>query len=161
VVALVAMLSVTVSAFAQTSQPISNETSMALVMAINDEYKTRATYQAVIGRCGPVALFTNIVRSEAAHIVALERLFDVCGLSVPPDTYEGKVQAPATLTEAAQIGIKAKKANVATYEGFLTFVQEPDVVAVFAQLKSASQVKHLPAWRRSLPRYEEFKKLDM
>ena len=37
VVALVAVLSLTVSAFAQTSQPLSNETNVALVMAINDE----------------------------------------------------------------------------------------------------------------------------
>ena len=61
VVAVVAILSLTVSAFAQTSQPLSNETSAALVMAINDEYKARATYQAVLDKFGSVAPFTNIV----------------------------------------------------------------------------------------------------
>jgi len=36
------------------------ETSKALVMAINDEYKARATHQAVVNKFGPVAPFTNI-----------------------------------------------------------------------------------------------------
>jgi hypothetical protein len=56
VVALVAVLSLTVSAFAQTPQPLSNETSAALVMAINDEYKARATYQAVLDKFGGRAI---------------------------------------------------------------------------------------------------------
>jgi len=152
VVALVAVLSLTVSAFAQTSQPLSPETSAALVMAINDEYKARATYQAVLDKFGSVAPFTNIVRSEATHIAALERLFNTYGLPIPPDTYAGNVQAPATLKDAAQVGVEAEKANVAMYDGFLTYVQESDVAAVFAQLRSASQAKHLPAFQNALSR---------
>ena len=152
VVALVAVLSLTVSAFAQPPQPLSNETSAALVMAINDEYKARATYQAVLNKFGSVALFTNIVQSEATHIAALKRLFNAYGLPIPPDTYAGNVQAPATLEDAAQVGVEAEKANVAMYDGFLTFVKEPDIVAVFTQLRSASQVKHLPAFQRALSR---------
>ena len=152
VVALVAVLSLTASAFAQTSQPLSNETNAALVMAITDEYKARATYQAVLDKFGSVAPFSNIVQSEAAHIAALERLFNAHGLPIPPDTYAGHVRAPATLKDAAQTGIEAEKANVAMYDGFLTYVQEPDVRAVFAQLRSASQVKHLPAFQKALSR---------
>jgi hypothetical protein len=152
VVALVAVLSLTVSAFAQAPQPLSNETSAALVMAINDEYKARATYQAVLDKFGSVAPFSNIVQSEATHIAALERLFNTYGLPIPPDTYAGNVQAPATLKDAAQVGVEAEKANVAMYDGFLTFVKEPDIVAVFTQLRSASQVKHLPAFEKALSR---------
>jgi hypothetical protein len=152
VVALVAILSLTVSAFAQTSQPLNSETSAALVMAINDEYKAHATYQAVVDKFGPVAPFANIVQSEAAHIAALERLFNVYGLPIPPDTYMGNVQAPATLKDAAQIGVEAEKANVAMYDNLLTYVQESDVRAVFAQLRSASQAQHLPAFQNALSR---------
>ena len=152
VVALVAVLSLTVSAFAQTPQPLSNETNAALVMAINDEYKARATYQAVLDKFGSVAPFANIVRSEATHIAALERLFNVYGLPIPPDTYAGHVQAPATLKDAAQIGVEAETANVAMYDNLLATVQEPDVRTVFTQLRSASQVKHLPAFQKALSR---------
>jgi len=152
VVALVAVLSLTVSAFAQTPQPLSNETSTALVMAINDEYKARATYQAVLDKFGSVAPFSNIVQSETTHIAALERLFNAYGLPIPLDTYAGHVQAPATLNDAAQTGVEAEKANVAMYDGFLAYVQEPDVRAAFAQLRSASQVKHLPAFQKALSR---------
>ena len=152
VVALVAVLSLTVSAFAQTPQPLSNETSAALVMAINDEYKARATYQAALDKFGSVAPFSNIVPSETTHIAALERLFNAYGLPIPPDMYAGQVQAPATLKDAAQIGVEAEKANVAMYDGFLTFVEESDVAAVFAQLRNASQAKHLPAFQNALSR---------
>ena len=152
VMALVAVLSLTVSAFAQTPQPLSNETGAALVMAINDEYKARATYQAVLDKFGSVAPFSNIVQSEATHIAALERLFNAYGLPIPPDTYAGHVQAPATLQDAAQTGVEAETANVAMYDNLLATVQEPDVRAVFAQLRSASQVKHLPAFQQALSR---------
>jgi len=152
VVAVVAILSLTVSAFAQTSQPLSNETGAALVMAINDEYKARATYQAVLDKFGSVAPFSNIVQSEATHIAALERLFNAYGLPIPPDMYAGHVQAPATLKDAAQVAVEAEKANVAMYDGFLATVQEPDVRTVFTQLRSASQIKHLPAFQKALSR---------
>ena len=92
------------------------------------------------------------MQSEAAHIAALERLFNAYGLPIPPDTYAGNVQAPTTLKDAARIGVEAEKANVAMYDGFLTYVQEPDVRAVFAQLRSASQVKHLSAFQNALSR---------
>jgi hypothetical protein len=152
VVSLVAVLSLTVSAFAQTSQPLSSETSAALVMAINDEYKARTTYQAVLDKFGSVTPYANIVQSEATHIAALERLFNAYELPIPPDTYAGNIQAPVTLKDAAQTGIEAEKANVAMYDNFLTYVQEPDVRVVFARLRSASQVKHLPAFQNALSR---------
>jgi hypothetical protein len=152
VVALVAVLSLTVFAFAQTPQPLSNETSTALVMAINDEYKARATYQAVLDKFGSVAPFSNIVQSEATHVAALERLLNAYGLPIPPDMYAGHVRAPATLNDAAQTGVEAEKANVAMYDGFLTFVKESDVAAVFTQLRNASQAKHLPAFQKALSR---------
>jgi len=153
VVAVVAVLSLTVSAFAQTSQPLSDQTKAALVAAINDEYKARATYQAVLDKFGSVPPFANTVRSEGTHIAALERLFAAYGLPVPPDAYAGTVEVPATLKEAAQIGVDAEIGNVAMYDGFLTFVQESNVVTVFTQLRDASQDKHLPAFQRALSRF--------
>ncbi len=148
VVAVVAVFTLTASAFAQSPTPLGDKTSQALVLAINDEYKARAFYQAVIDRFGSVRPFANIVTAETAHIEALERLLSAYGLPVPPDTYAGSVQAPATLQEAAMAGIEAEKANVAMYDAFLTFVQEPDIVAVFTQLRDVSQTKHLPAFER-------------
>ncbi len=148
VVAIAAVLTMAVSAFAQAPTPIDDQTSQALVLAINDEYKARAFYQAVIDQLGPVTPFTNIVRSESMHVEALERLLTAYGLPIPSDTFAGNVQAPTTLEAAAQAGVEAEKANVALYDSFLTFVQEPDIVAVFTQLRAASQTKHLPAFER-------------
>jgi hypothetical protein len=54
------------------------------------------------------APFTNIVQSETTHIAALERLFNAYGLPIPPDTYAGHVQAPATPQDAAQTGVRPR-----------------------------------------------------
>lgn len=40
----------------------------ALCEALDDEYKARAIYRAVIGRFGPVLPFANIVHSEQRHL---------------------------------------------------------------------------------------------
>jgi len=154
-IAVIAVLSLATSAFAQvpealltTNTTLDVQTREALVAALDDEYKARAFYQAVIDQFGPVAPFANIVRSEATHIAALKSLFAAYALPVPPDPYAGNVQAPATLKEAALAGVQAEKDNVAMYNRFLQFVEEPDIVRVFSQLKNASLYQHLPAFQR-------------
>lgn len=146
----VALLSLTMGAFAQTpTTTLAPATVQAMTDAINDEYHAYAFYNAVIAKFGAVAPFTNIARAEASHIEALETLFVRYGLPVPADPYAGKIEAPATVQAALQAGIDAEIANVALYDKF-NAVTQSDIQFVFQQLRDASQTKHLPAFQRAL-----------
>ena len=127
---------------------ISPSVRQALEAALDDEYKARATYNAVIEKLGPVAPFNNVVRAEDGHVRSLVTLFEQYGLPVPPDRYAGKVQAPATLAAACALGVQAELDNVAIYDRLLGTVQGKDeIVAVFQRLRAASQDNHLPAFK--------------
>lgn len=162
--ALVALMSMTLGAFAQGPQsgagfgldaaPVVGATldapaQQALTAALNDEYHARAFYQAVIDQFGQVAPFANIVRAEVGHIAAVQNLMTRYGMAIPADPYLGKIAAPATLTDALKIGVDAEKANVAMYDRF-TFITQTDIKAVFAQLRNVSQTRHLPAFENAL-----------
>ena len=47
----------------------------ALLEALEDEYKARATYRLVINKFGQIRPFINIIQSEERHIQALLPLF--------------------------------------------------------------------------------------
>ncbi len=124
------------------------EVKEALDEAILDEYKARATYEAVIASFGSNRPFSMIVGAESQHIASLEAIYDKYGESVPADTIS--VTAPKTLEEACQIGVDAEIANAALYQDTLipAVVDYPDITAVFTSLMNASSEKHLPAFER-------------
>ncbi len=124
------------------------QTQQAMIDAINDEYQARALYTAVIGKFGAVRPFSNIVRAEDWHVSLWKTLFNQYQIKIPGDSFAGKIPVPDTLQAACQVGIEAEKANVAMYDRFLGFVQEPDLRAAFTQLRQASQERHLPAFQR-------------
>ncbi|MEQ8537344.1 MAG: DUF2202 domain-containing protein [Coleofasciculus sp. D1-CHI-01] len=124
------------------------ETQAALVEAIEDEYKARAFYEAVINKFGSVRPFSNIVHAEARHAQRLETLFMKYGVPVPADTFTGTIEAPDSLKTVCQISIDGEIENLKMYDRFLSFVQEPDIVAAFSQLRDASANRHLPAFER-------------
>jgi hypothetical protein len=128
------------------------ETQAAMRDAIEDEYQARAIYQAAIAKFGNVRPFSNIVRAEGQHVALWETLFARYGMSVPPDTYAGKVTIPDTLYATCEAGVAAEIANVEMYENFLTFVREPDLRAAFTRLQQISQERHLPAFQRCVNR---------
>ncbi len=162
-IAVVAVLSLTVGAFAQGPQPgwgwqvqppaagapLDVQTQQALIDALNDEYHAHAFYQAVIDKFGQVAPFINILRAESAHIAAVQSLMTRYGMPIPADSYIGQVQAPATLDDALRAAVDAEKANVALYDRF-TFITQSDIQAVFDQLRNVSQTRHLPAFENAL-----------
>lgn len=120
----------------------------ALCEALDDEYKARATYAAVIDRFGPVRPFINIIQSEQRHINALQMLLRRRGWPIPDDPHGGCVEAPASLDEACRLGVQAELDNVALYERLHSMAAEDqEVLAVFANLQGASQQRHLPAFR--------------
>ncbi len=155
-IALIALTSFAMSASAQgpaapaiPATTLDYPTTLALETALKDEYHAYAFYSAVIAKFGPVAPFTNILNSEASHIQALQTLMTRYGVPIPANPYTGNIQAPATLTEALQAGVDAEIANVGVYDT-LSFVEQPDIRAVFEQLSAASQTKHLPAFQNAL-----------
>ncbi|MCA1909939.1 MAG: DUF2202 domain-containing protein [Magnetospirillum sp.] len=121
----------------------------ALCEALDDEYKARATYAAVIDRFGPVRPFINIIQSEQRHINALQMLLRRRGWPIPDDPHGGRVEAPASIDEACRLGVQAELDNVALYDRLNALAAEDDeVLAVFANLQGASQHRHLPAFQR-------------
>ena len=130
------------------AQQLDKKTQQALTDAINDEYKARAIYQKVIDTFGAVKPFANIIKAEETHIGELKPLFKKYGIEVPKDEWYKQVPGFATEREACATAVQAEIDNAKMYDGFLTFVKEQDIVAVFKRLRSASQDNHLPAFQR-------------
>jgi len=123
---------------------------VALDGAINDEYKALSTYEAVITKFGAVRPFSMIKSAEEQHIASLRAIYDKYGLTVPANTWGSKVSAPETLKEACQVGVEAEIANAELYRKELIPAVSgyEDIAAVFENLMSASEDKHLPAFEK-------------
>ncbi|OIR02003.1 hypothetical protein GALL_158610 [mine drainage metagenome] len=123
----------------------------ALCEALDDEYKARATYYAVIRAFGPVLPFANIIQSEQRHINMLLGVLDQRGLAAIDDPYGPDLPAPASLEEAYRAGVDAEIENVALYDRLLAAAEGDETVRwVFRSLQRASQECHLPAFQRFL-----------
>ena len=125
----------------------------ALGAALDDEYRARATYRAVLDAFGDVRPFINIVESEERHIQALRRLFERYEVKVPSDSWPSRVSAPASLEAACEAGVDAERENGALYEKLMEAARgRTDVEETFQRLLTASQENHLPAFERALDR---------
>lgn len=131
-----------------TSVPAAADLASVLERAWREEQHALATYQNVIDALGPVRPFTNIVRSEAQHVAALERVAAANGITLPAAAVAGE-PAPASVTASCDLGASAEIADAALYDELLPLVQaHPDVVQVMQSLRSASLDNHLPAFER-------------
>jgi hypothetical protein len=127
--------------------------TLALTEALQDEYKARATYRAILQRFGPVRPFVNIVEAEERHIQALLPLFAQYDIAVPEDNWPDRVTLPDSVTQACQDGVQAELENGAMYERLLAMTADyPEVQRVFQNLQRASQQHHLPAFQRCAAR---------
>jgi len=128
---------------------LSQEVKSAVLFAIDDEYKARATYEAVMAKFGRVRPFVMIARAETQHISSLSAVLEKYGENIPADPWIGKVSAPETLTDACRTGVEAEIANAALYRDSLlpTVSEYADISAVFTMLMDASQNQHLPAFQ--------------
>ncbi len=123
----------------------------ALCEALDDEYRARATYRAVIDAFGPVLPFINIIQSEQRHINALLSLFAARGLEPIADPYAQGLPAPASIEAACRIGVHAEIENAALYDRLMQAAEGDDeVLWVFRNLRRASAECHLPAFQRRL-----------
>lgn len=124
----------------------------ALQEALDDEYHAWATYDQVITDFGELRPFVNIREAEARHAQALTQLFTRYGLSVPTNTWPGRVRRYASLQEACEAAVTAEIANGKMYERLLGATQRADILTVLSNLQQASQQRHLPAFQRCAQR---------
>ena len=116
------------------------------LMGESGEYAAYATYKAVIDKYGLVQPFVRILNAETRHIAALQTQMQKYGMTVPANPWTN-VEVPASLTDAALLGIEIEEDNAAMYEELLTDVASyPNLVQVFSNLQSASTDNHLPAF---------------
>jgi|GEM_PF-734544 len=120
-----------------------------LTDALQDEYKSRATYRKVIEKFGPVRPFVNIVEAEGRHVQALLALFEKYQIPVPEDTWPERITVPDTLKQACLNAVADEKANIAMYDQLIAASSEPDIRRVLENLQSASRDRHLPAFERN------------
>ena len=120
-----------------------------LTYAMQDESIARAEYAAILATYGSVRPFTNIIRAEESHILALQPLFEAYGITVPADESASLVTTVPSLTEAYQTGVSAEVNNIAMYETFLDQNLPDNVRAVFESLMRASE-NHLRAFQNRL-----------
>ncbi len=143
-----ALLLMPLLTFGQTGR-LDARTRDALLAALDDERRVQALYQAVLERFGEVRPFVNIIQAEKRHESLVAALMKKYGVPVPPNPYlDREFTLPNLLTECCAQGIEAEKANIAMYNGFLTFVKEKDIRQTFTYLRDASLYHHLPAFER-------------
>jgi hypothetical protein len=120
----------------------------ALKMALDDEYKAKATYMQVISDFGEIRPFSNIIKSEQKHIEALLPFFIKYNENVLTNDYLGNMQSYSSIKEACIAGVKAEKDNVALYDKIFSLTDDEDLINVFKNLQWASENRHLRAFSR-------------
>jgi len=124
----------------------------ALYEALDDEYRSWATYDQVISDFGEVRPFINIRDAEARHIQALCSLLISYEITVPQNTWHRRVTQYKTLHEACKAGVAAEIENGQMYERLLKSTDRADILTVFRNLQEASQQRHLAAFQRCVER---------
>jgi len=132
---------------------LSEQEATALREALDDEYHAWTTYDQVVEDFGEVRPFINIRAAEARHIEALLGLFHRYGVEEPPNPWPGRVRRYGRLEEACSDAVTAEIENAALYDRLMASTRRPDLLAVFGNLRDASQERHLPAFRRCLARH--------
>ena len=120
--------------------------------ALDDEYRSWATYDQVIADFGEVRPFINIRDAESRHIEALSGLFARYGVPLPPNPWVGKVERYASVLAACEAGVVAEIANGEMYERLVGQTGRADILTVLRNLQEASQQRHLAAFQRCAQR---------
>lgn len=70
------------------------------------------------------------------------------GEPIPSNPYLGMITGYDSFKEACLAGVNAEIENVALYDKIYSMTNDLELIAVFNNLQSASQNKHLPAFNR-------------
>ena len=126
----------------------------ALGSALADEHHAEAFYEAVLKKFPDARPFVNIVNAERTHAAEIASVMRSYGIAPAGNKLIGTAAimaaVPATLEEACAIGVKAEIDNRELYDRKLipAVGGHADIVALFRQLRDASQDNHLPAFQR-------------
>jgi rubrerythrin len=120
-----------------------------LLYALQDEHLALAEYEAIMDNFNVTRPYSNIANAEKTHIGYVEELYNELGWDIPRVETKGHVILPASLEEAARIGVQAELDNIAMYEKFLAGDLPENVREVFIDLKESSE-KHLSSFQRQL-----------
>jgi len=131
---------------------LSTKEISALHEALDDEYKSWATYDQVIEDFGPIRPFINIRDAESRHIDALLQVFNDYELTPPSNNWVGKVPRYEDVQAACAAGVEAEIENGELYERIIESTAQPDILVVYRNLCDASQERHLPAFQRCVER---------
>lgn len=124
----------------------------ALELALEDEYKSWATYNQVIKDFGEVRPFINIRESEARHIEALLSIYRFYDIVPPINKWIDTAPHYSTLNEACISALKGEIENVALYDILLKSTNKTDILAIYNALRTASMERHTPAFKRCVDR---------
>ena len=113
------------------------------------EYAAAASYLAVLEEFGQVEPYATIYEAEIRHADALVKQLERIGAEVPENPYIGQIAAPADLQAAAQAWAEGEVANIELYDKLLTLTDDPQLVKVLNNLRSASLDSHLPAFEEA------------
>ena len=136
------------------SRPLTNAEHVAVLEALDDEYRALAFYAAVLDRFPDAMPFAHIVEAEGRHAAALAAVLRTDGRAVPENRHLGspeiRAEVPASVACACDIAVEAEIDNVGLYVDRLlpAVAERPDLVALFMRLMEASRDRHLPAFRR-------------
>ncbi len=134
-------------------QAVSLEDAKALSMALEDEYRAEATYDAVLGNFPGARPFINIIEAERRHADRVKAEMDRVGITyAKTNPYLGTFKAPASVLEACQQGIVAEEENIALYDRVLPSVTDNQIRETLTALQLASRERHLPAFQRCVAR---------
>ncbi len=126
--------------------------TQGLLDALDDEYKSWATYHQVIDDFGPIRPFINIVEAEKRHMQALLELCRQYAIETPINPWIGKVPRYTSEKHACQDAVKGEIENAVLYDRVLKSTDRPDILDVYRALQSASIERHLPAFQRCAER---------
>ena len=153
-----AVISLTACATNTQAGALSPQAKEAVLTALDDEYKAESLYKAIMTKHGEARPFSNIINAERHHSDMLIDLLKTYGQAVPQNPYENgvkpKLQSPATLLEACEIGVTAEIENVALYDDKLlpAVSNYSDITDVMLRLRDASEERHLPPFERCVSR---------
>jgi rubrerythrin len=119
----------------------------ALREALDDEYRSWATYDQVVADFGDVAPFVNIREAEARHIEALRGLYSRYRLPWPNNPWPGKVDRYPDVQAACVAAVAGEIANGEMYARLLANIKHSDIRTVLGRLQEASEQRHLAAFQ--------------
>jgi len=120
---------------AATARPVKD----VILEAVNEAYRSRATYQAAITKLGPVEPFASTLTAENTVIDAWKAVLDKNAIPMPADIFNGKITAPTDLKAACTAGVGALNEESATNARLAKDTSNADALKVMSDQQKAAQ----------------------